>query len=160
MKLIINTGQEIIFDDEDYELIKSNCYFKSSNRKQIYLSRANNKKLIKLENFILNLDGKKYIKHKNKNYLDFRKNNLIVKTKSQVHAKSKKPKNNKTGYKGIWWDEVNKKFSVRIKCNYKNYWGGRHLFLIDAIKAFNKLSIKHFGDDAYLHKYENGEIIK
>lgn len=42
---------------------------------------------------------------------------------------------------------------------YKQYWGGRHIDLIDALKSFNKLSMDLFKEDAYLHRDKNGKII-
>lgn len=153
--LIINTGQTIFFDDEDEDFIRKNGnYFKPSKRTLIYLTKREKingvEKTIKLSNKLLEVEGKYIIKHINGNYCDFTKKNLKIISRSIAHAKEKLSKNNKSGIKGVWFDPAINKWSVRIKKDGKWYWGKRHLFKKDAIKACNDLYIKLFGEENIL----------
>lgn len=61
----------------------------------------------------------KYIDHINNNPSDNRIENLRVCTIQQNQFNSKIPKNNSSGYKGIFWIEACKKWRVRIRVNGK-----------------------------------------
>lgn len=71
-------------------------------------------------------------------------------------------KNNKSGYKGVSWDKVNKKWLVVISINNKTYHIGRFNNKKDAVNARNKYIDEHgllhkkqnyIGEEGYIHGY-------
>ncbi|WP_252233758.1 HNH endonuclease [Clostridium sp. ZS1] len=72
-----------------------------------------------MHRFIMNPPSNKLIDHINGNKLDNRKCNLRIVNKSQNAMNSKKPKNNTSGVKGVYWDKRSKKWEASIQVNMK-----------------------------------------
>lgn len=68
--------------------------------------------------------------------------------------KSKLGSTNKSGYKGVYWDESHKKWRAQINIQGKRYHLGRHSRLEDAIKARREAEEKYF--KPLIEEYENG----
>ena len=90
----------------------------------------------------------KDIDHKNTIKDDNRFINLRLATESQNGANSIISKNNKSGYKGVFWDNIRKKWQAKIKKNRKSYFLGRYFKIEDAINAYNKKALEFFGEFA------------
>jgi hypothetical protein len=100
--------------------------------------------------FIPNPDNYPQIDH-----IDRKPNNNILSnlrwaTQSKNQGNRSLSSNNKTGYKGVDWDEINKKWRARI--SQKSL--GRFMDKIEAAEAYNKAAIEKFGDFACLNKIE------
>lgn len=88
------------------------------------------------------------IDHINGDRLDNRRSNLrhvIVKHNTWNRDK---PSNNSSGYKSISWDKKSGHWRVRIMADGKQYWGGGHKNLKDAVGAYNELANKVHGEYA------------
>lgn len=73
--------------------------------------------------------------HKNGNGLDNRRKNLRTVTIQKNAFNTRVYSTSKTGYKGVQWDRVNKKWVSRIMVYYKNINLGRFSKMKDAIRA-------------------------
>lgn len=67
--------------------------------------------------------------------------------------KTRKRKNNTSGYKGVSWDAQRKKWVAQIRLQGKNHKIGRFLNLEDAIEARKQAEKKYF--EPILKKYKN-----
>jgi len=117
MKLYNKKGEHIsdtIFDIEDLKLLSKYRWHKS----QTGYARTsiNPKKQILMHRLIMKC--KKWVDHKNLNRLDNRKNNLRPVTKSQNVINRALQKNNKSGFRGVYYR--NKKHGEKIY----GYWIG------------------------------------
>lgn len=97
-------------------------------------------KRISLAKFILGLDNSSLLAlHKNGNFLDNRKCNIVIGTKQQRSINTKLPSNNTSGYKGVSWSRKSRKWSVSLVFNGKTYRGGFYEKKEDAIAARKEL---------------------
>ena len=76
--------------------------------------------------------------HINKNKLDNRRDNLRTVTRSQNKINVGLNANNKSGYKGIYWDKFTNKWRAEIKINYKKINLGRFINIGEAITVRGK----------------------
>ena len=74
--------------------------------------------------------------------------NLREATKSQNGANSTIRKDNKSGLKGVSYEEKRNKFVAAIRVNGKDYKLGRFVNSDDAAKAYEMAAKKHFGEFA------------
>ena len=65
---------------------------------------------------------------------------------------SKNKKNCK--YKGVYWDQSNKKYKTFITSEGKDYWIGRFKSEKEAALAYNKKAVELFGKFAKLNKVD------
>lgn len=88
------------------------------------------------------VDKNKNIKidHKNGNRLDNRKCNLRFCTTGQNSMNKGKQKNNKSGYKGVYWHGQDKMWCVQITLKGKTYSGGVYKNVVDAAKKYNEMA--------------------
>lgn len=84
------------------------------------------KKTIRMHRLVNKTPYKYYTDHINRNKLDNRRINLRTVTKSQNAFNTKLNSNNKSGYKGIYWDKFTNKWRAEIKLNYKKISLGRY----------------------------------
>jgi hypothetical protein len=114
-----------------------------------YVSSHNRKHYFKLHQIIIGKKDGYVIDHINHNVLDNRKENLRHITQHQNSMYCVIPKNNKSGYKGIYLDTRRNTWSVEIKFNYKKIFLGCFKNKEDAIIARKNAEEKYFGDFIY-----------
>lgn len=157
-------GDEIMFDDEDYFLLRNNTLFLDKNRGIVmttYNKMVSNHTGIPIAKLILNIEGKSIIKYKDNNPLNLKKDNLEVINHQKSHFKSKTPKNNTSGYKGVSWNRNAKAYGVSIKVEGKKKHLGYIRDVYEAALEYNRAAIKYYGENyAYLNKVERTEVKK
>ena len=144
MKGIKLTQNKIaLVDDEDYKLVSERKWFfehgyarSDYKRKRLYMHR-----------FILGIEGKEVIDHKNGDGLDNRRDNLRVCTRSQNRRNSKPNKNTSSVYKGVF--KSRNKWNASITVKYKIIRLGTFKSEIEAAVAYDKAAINFFGEFAY-----------
>lgn len=87
-----------------------------------------------------------YVDHINGDTLDNRRCNLRYATNQQNQANSKLKSNNTSGYKGVTWDPVNKKWVAQIMFNRKNIKLGRFKNKLKAHQAYVSAGTRLFGE--------------
>lgn len=110
-----------------------------------------NKKDIRLHRYIMNYSEDDFIDHINGDKLDNRKSNLRIATPQQNSRNTSSRKNSTSQYLGVYFDKSRNKFLARISINNTAINLGRFVNEIDAAKARDKASKKHFGDFARLN---------
>ncbi len=139
-------------DDDDYEEISKHKWFCTNDG---YAARrppnGYGKKQEWMHRQILGLKKGGLVDHKNGNRLDNRKENIRKCSHSQNASNTGKYKNNSSGYKGVAWNKVTKKWSAQIGINGKVKTLGHFFCLIKAAKAYDEAAKKCHGEFASLN---------
>lgn len=150
MKYITLTqGQRTIVDNEDFSTLnKFKWHF------NVYATRTPRdaeRDLKKAKNWRMHWEivGKPAkgleVDHINRNKLDNRRRNLRIVTKSQNVRNRGKTSVNKSGFKGVSWQSVFKKWRATIVVNKKQLHLGYFNTPAKAHKAYCKANIKYYG---------------
>jgi hypothetical protein len=86
------------------------------------------------------------VDHADTNRLNNKVTNLRVASHSQNQANGKAYKNNKTGFKGVYWDPKAEVYSVQIRANRRLTTVGRFRCLEEAVAAHAKAHRERFGE--------------
>ena len=131
-------GLKFLIDEDDYEKFvkdESFCLLQSG-----YVSNGKHKYLHRL---IMNPPDNMCVDHINGNKIDNRKSNLRICTNQQNQMNRGKKKNNKSGFKGVWFDKSKNKYRTQISVDGKK----KHLGLFekseDAYKAYCEACVKY-----------------
>lgn len=152
MKYIeLTQGFKAMVDDEDFERVNAYkwCY------NQGYATRSERingkQKAILMHRFIMNTPDDMDTDHEDLKPLNNQKYNLRICTRRQNQGNIGLRKDNTTGYKGVCWNKVVKKWQAYIYHNkkYKNL--GYFVNIEDAARAYDKAAIIHFGEFATLN---------
>jgi hypothetical protein len=79
---------------------------------------------------------------------DNRLTNLRLATRTENMRNISKNSKNKTGFKGVSFNEKTKKYSVKITVDGKEVYIGKILTLKGAVNAYRNLALKHYGEFA------------
>jgi len=148
---------ETIIDAEDYDIVKNYKWgiWKEKDGSYYAVTTIGNKRL-SLAHCVLKHKSTMdvHIDHANRNKLDNRKENLRVATNSQNGHNSKLYKSNKSGYKGVHWNNFHEKWATGIRVNKKFIHLG---FFVDKVEAANTYVLaakKYYGEFAFMNKNE------
>lgn len=138
----------VLLDDEDYERIKKDFenlkWTVTKNRNKFYVQKRVNGKNIYLHRYIMNCPKGKYVDHINHNTLDNRKQNLRITNNADNLRNGEIRVNNKTGIKGVYFDNKRNKYVANIKVNYKGIFLGRFDTLEEATQIRKEAEIKYW----------------
>ncbi len=91
------------------------------------------------------------IDHINRNPLDNRIENLRPASQSQQRANTDIFKNNTSGFRGVVWHKVNRKWLVSLTIDNKTKHLGYFKDIEDAVMIYNENAAEHFGEYAVLN---------
>lgn len=132
-------------DQRDLKLISK--YFWYGNKKGkdiIYAATKINSKMIYMHNLIMQ---EKYIDHIDHNGLNNTRKNLRIATPQQNSFNSRKLKNTKNKYKGVYFHKICNKFQVQIQGKSIGYFKNE----IDAAVVYDEKAKELFGEFACLN---------
>lgn len=92
--------------------------------------------------------GSAEIDHIDRDHTNDRIENLRLATTSQNGANRGLLKNNRSGHKGVSWDNQRQKWFAKIEVNRKQIALGRYDRLEDAVEARRRAEAQHFGEFA------------
>lgn len=98
------------------------------------------------------------IDHINGDSLDNRIENLRAATHSQNSANKKTPKNNTSGFKGVYYDKTRNRWEASIMVRGKREKLGRYKTPQEAAIAYRDAAVQHFGDFARFDSPGDGMI--
>lgn len=152
----LTQGKVALVDVEDYEYLNQWKWY-AWRRKNIYYAVRNMKKDEKRTSLYVHQEILKPLKgmqidHINGDELDNRRDNLRFCDKSQNGMNRGKQKNNKSGYKGVSWDNRDKIWRAQIKINREKVYLGNFLTKEEAALAYNEGAIKYHGEFARLNE--------
>lgn len=149
-------GYDVLIDDEDYELISKHSWSVDKDKYLRTSIKISDKKYvgINMHRLIMGCstnDGK-FVDHKNGNVHDNRRCNLRFCTASENMRNSKRPKNNKSGVKGVYWQKRMQKWRAYIMVNCKEIHLGYFDDLEKARIVHDEAAIKYHGEFARLNE--------
>lgn len=158
----LTQGKVALVDDADFDYLNQWKWYTHRDPKngKFYAVRnykiCNNKRgRILLHRLIINnTNTKMHTDHCNGNTLDNRKINLRICTASENSANKNKFINNTSGYKGVSWHKVVKKWHASIRKDNINYFLGYFINIKDAAKAYNEAAFKYHKEFSNLNKID------
>ncbi len=146
----ISSGQLVMVDAEDIELLSSAVYYmvKKTGRVQRSIYSPKLKKTTGhkgMANDALGMSKSSIILFKNGNKLDVRKANLLPVASNKRNYLAKLSKANTSGYHGVSFNSIERKYEAYLRKDYKKYSFGHFSTPEQAALAYNKGAIKHFG---------------
>jgi hypothetical protein len=175
-KILLTQGKEAIVSEEDFSKLNqfrwcahkgpSNKYYAVTdlniNHQYAGKARVVTKKYKKLNgetveykrkkvfmHWMIIADSKNETDHINGNSLDNRRENLRLVTHNQNLMNKKKYKNNTSGFKGVY--RCRDKWRAAISIGGKRTHIGSFSKIEDAVKTYNKMAVKVFGEYARLN---------
>lgn len=154
----LGLGKFALVDNEDYEKVNQykwhlNTWGYPIVHEHIKGSGRINAKqrTIWMHRVIMNAPDNMQVDHVNNNTLDNRKLNLRICTRQQNQFNLSRPKNNTSGYKGVYWLKINKRWMASISINDKQKHLGCFSTKEEAAIEYNKAAKKHRGEYANLN---------
>ena len=152
MKTIkLNHNKITLVDDADFVRFGKTHWYLSAGEYAYRMVRygkrkLNKRKLIWLHREVNNTPEKYLTDHINGNRLDNRSSNLRTVTKQQNSwHQTRLNANNKSGFRGVYWDKKRIKWRATINLNNKQIFIGRYVDKREAVKAYNSKAIELFG---------------
>jgi hypothetical protein len=157
MILKLNHDQCAIIDNEDYDKIRGISWYswRSKNGRYYVRGYANVTKptWVLLHRVLLD-NPRGLIDHIDGNPLNNKRSNLRICTCAQNLHNRGKTRLNTSGYKGVSWDVLNKKWQVNIGVGGIRYKIGRFVTKEDAALAYNEAAIAMHGEFAMLNNIQ------
>jgi hypothetical protein len=158
-EIILTQGKVAIVDNEDYDYLNQFKWYASNKNGKFYVARTirvskNKKNYILMHRFIMKPDKGMVIDHLDGNPLNNKKNNLRICTHAENMRNSKININNKSGYKGVSYQENRNNYRASIKFNNKTINIGDFIDPIDAARAYNAAALKYHREFAHLNKID------
>jgi hypothetical protein len=142
---LANSEKFALVDDADW----SSCDLVKWYLTEKAISGYMNFAMITLARFITQDTTSETIDHKDRNILNNQRENLRPATRQQQEANKATNKSNTSGYKGVSWSTSHHKWWARVKVNGKTIHLGYYKSKEYAANAYNKGSLKYFGEFAY-----------
>lgn len=154
-----NTNDKILFDKEDFELIKDLYWIISYVRKDSDYKRVRgcvkHGQYISFHNAILDVPNGYVIDHINGNTLDNRKENLRICTQTENMRNRRANTNNKLNIKGVCQIK-NGSYCAKIQKGEEVYYIGLYKTKKEAADAYDVKAKELFGEFARLNNYTEG----
>jgi len=137
----------VIIDLDDVNLIKQYKWFASIKKTgKTEVSCVIDRKFISLRRFLINMEVPVgyIIAHRDRDCLNYRKDNLIITTQVKNSKHNKTPKTNTSGYKGVYLNKKYGKWMAKIVANKKVIYLGTYLDKEDAIRVRKEAEEKYY----------------
>lgn len=155
MKIIIPTGRKyrfpILVSDEDFKWLSERRWGIKICAGGPYATQVSRPDIMMHRELLGCVKGDGvHVDHVNGNTLDNQRHNIRKATNTQNRRNCKIPKDNTTGYKGVWMGR-NLKFRAGISVNSRTIHLGTYKTAIEAAQAYDQAAIKFFGEFARLN---------
>lgn len=141
MKTIsLTRGKTTKIDDDDFELV-SKYTWHCTEHGYASTRRKDNRKFLYLHRFIMKARKGEEVDHRNGDRLDNRKSNLRICDRTSNSRNTSAHRDNKTGYKGVYFDKRTMRFCARIMVSGKTFFLGRHDSAKKAHEAYKKAAV-------------------
>jgi hypothetical protein len=149
----LTRGKFAIVDDEFYdELSKYEWSIDGSGYPQRSIKCGKGWKPIRMHRIVMGLVGRQMADHINLNKLDTRVCNLRICNAEENVRHRGINKNNKSGYKGVYYNKNRNVYQSYITVSYSHFFIGAFLIPREAAEAYDKRAIELFGEFAMTNK--------
>jgi len=150
-KLNLASGQGVLIDCEDFEYLNQWKWTYWHNSISRSTTKNGKKCTIIMSREIMKPSEGQEVDHINGNALDNRRSNLRLCTKAQNLMNKSLYRNNKSGYKGVCWNKLHKKWYASIGHQGKAIFLGLFGDKQKAAMAYNEKAKELFGEFARLN---------
>lgn len=155
-EISLTQGKVALVDVEDYDYLNQWKWYAHKNKNDMFyairkIKRYGKRITIRMHREIIKPPDNMFTDHINRDSLDNRRSNLRICTYSQNRMNSKKNKNNTSGYRGVDWHKIAKKWRACIRINKKNKFLGYFNTKEQAALAYNGAAKKKFREFANLN---------
>ncbi len=137
-----------IIDASNFEIISSFKWYCAAGYAISYEKTGSPRKKISMHRMVLNCGPGQLCDHINGNRLDNRLENIRLCSPAENARNRKIQSNNKSGFKGIYWESAEKVFRAEICHGNKKYRLGRFKRRVDAARAYNEAAKRFHGEFA------------
>lgn len=154
LQITLKNGAVIQIDEEDYAIVEKHRWYttKSGSRKKTYACTKINGQKVLIHRIILSAESGQVVDHINGDGMDNRKVNLRLCTHTQNLWNQKKNKNNRSGYKGVFYSQHHGRWAAEINADRTRHFLGYFEVIEDAARAYNEAAIKYHGHFAELNR--------
>lgn len=156
MKIIKVGRYDCLVDNEDYEDLSQYTWLASSSPKRttyaVRVSERGSSKRIVMHRQIMGAKKGECVDHRDKDGLNNQRGNLRFATNAQSQQNKDRHKNNKSGYKGVFWKKDRGYWKATIYKEGKKYDLGRFEDSEEAARAYNAAAIELFGEFARINE--------
>lgn len=147
MKYIqLTQGKQAIVDDADYDmLMEKKWHYVTTGYARHNWKEDGHSRYIYMHSLLMNTPKGMETDHINQDKLDNRRANLRVVTSAQNKWNVGKQAPNTSGYKGVTWNYMHKKWYVRIRVDGQRVSLGYYISLQEAAKAYRTAELKYHG---------------
>ncbi len=154
-KIELTQGKIAIVDDRDFPMVINYKWYAFQSKQdwyaQTHIKKNNKRTSLQMHRLITGVLSGIEIDHIDHNGLNNRRSNLRFATNQQNSFNRKSHIGSSSKYKGVSWNNLQRKWVVQIAINGK----GRHIGYFanekDAALAYNKVALRLFGNFAYLN---------
>lgn len=154
--ILMGNGMSVLVDDGDFEeLSKWNwtAHFHRSGGGWYSERNAGNNKTILMHRQIMKVIKGMIVDHKDRNGLNNQRSNLRIATRSQNNANRRASINSRTSkFLGVAYEKDRKKWTARIRKDWKGYRLGSFDTEVEAARAYNAAATIFHGEFANLNK--------
>ena len=145
---LTNSDRVAIVDDDDFERVSAhNWYINGSG----YASSTFNNESVMMHRFIIGANKGEEVDHINEVKLDNRSTNLRLCSHTQNLARRKIQSHNTSGFIGVCYDKINKKYRSYLQINGHHKSLGRFNTAVEAAKIRDLAAVEYFGEYAQLN---------
>lgn len=151
----LTRGKYAMVDDDCFEYLnrwKWKLHTPTDGSKRHYAVRKekvkNGIKHVSMHSVVCGFPPRTNIDHRDRNGLNNQKNNLRSCSTSQNGANSRKSRNNTSGFKGVTWQKIARKWQSQLMHNRKHYYLGLFEDPKEAAKAYDVKAVQIFGEFA------------
>lgn len=150
----LTRGYVTVVDAVDADLALRRCFTSMNNNGNIYCGYKSNNRSIALHRTILSrvlgreLNRCECVDHIDGDGLNNRRSNLRLADKRQNAQNAKRPSNNTSGHKGVYWHKQRQKWAAYINAEGKMRYLGLFSVFKDACEAYRNAARRYFGEFA------------
>lgn len=160
IELKLTQNKTSLIDDDDWELVSKYKWHALCKEGRWYARtklRINGKWIgLEMQKLIMGVPigspRNDLVDHRDGDGLNNRKENLRRCTKSQNMMNRGRQANNKTGFKGVFWDKREQRFAAKICTDKKTVFLGQFKDVEQAACAYNIAALKHHGEFSYQNR--------
>jgi hypothetical protein len=145
----LTKGYEAIIDAADVCLVGRHLWYaKTKPGKTVYAVRSSRtgRRTIQLHRIIMGEPEGLEVDHRDGNGLNNRRVNLRIATRAQNGKNQRTPRNNVSGFKGVYWDSRKSRWRAQITADGRTYRLGLHRNLEAAVAAYAEASKTFHGE--------------
>jgi len=152
-RIPLTRGLFAIIDATDYQRIAAHKWYANKCGSRFYARRSTPRtrlcprKKVPMHRDILNFPLER-IDHSNRNTLDNRRCNLRLATSSQDSANRRRATNNRSGIKGVCYEQRKRRWRALIQCLGRRHHLGYFSDLADAARAYQQAAKEFFKEFA------------